>query len=143
MQIRSFASTDTDAVVRLWTESGLVRPWNDPLRDIHRKLTVQPDLFLIADVDGEVVGSAMVGFDGHRGWVNYLAVAEAHRRKGYAQALMARAEHELLLLGCPKLNLQVRAGNDAVIGFYHSLGYTEDHAVGLGKRLIPDGPAAV
>ncbi|MET0989214.1 MAG: GNAT family acetyltransferase [Glaciihabitans sp.] len=141
MQIRSFVPADEDAVVRLWTECGLVRPWNDPRRDIHRKLTVQPDLFLIAEEDGGVVGSAMVGYDGHRGWVNYLAVAGEHRGRGHARALMERAEHELLMLGCPKLNLQVRAGNDAVIAFYHSLGYTEDHAVGLGKRLIPDGPA--
>jgi ribosomal protein S18 acetylase RimI-like enzyme len=142
MLIRPFAPEDTDPVVQLWTECELVRPWNDPHRDIHRKMTVQPELFLVAERDGEVVGTAMVGFDGHRGWVNYLAVAPAHRRSGYARALMARAEHELELRGCPKLNLQVRAGNDAVIGFYRSLGYTEDHAVGMGKRLIPDVPSA-
>jgi ribosomal protein S18 acetylase RimI-like enzyme len=142
MLIRPFAPEDTGAVVQVWTECDLVRPWNDPHRDIHRKMTVQPELFFVVERDGAVVGTAMVGFDGHRGWVNYLAVAPAHRGRGYARALMARAEHELELRGCPKLNLQVRAGNDAVIGFYRSLGYTEDHAVGMGKRLIPDVPAA-
>jgi ribosomal protein S18 acetylase RimI-like enzyme len=144
MDIRAFDRADTESVVALWEECGLVRPWNDPRLDIERKLTVQPELFLVGVTPGPhpaasgVVATAMVGYDGHRGWVNYLAVSPAHRGHGHARALMAEAERLLTALGCPKLNLQVRAGNDSVIAFYEALGYAPDHAVGLGKRLIAD-----
>ena len=138
MSIRQFALADTEAVVALWEVCGLVRPWNDPRMDIERKLQVQPELFLVVEDDGAVVGSAMVGYDGHRGWINYLAVAPTHRRLGIARALVTRAEDELLQRGCPKLNLQVRAGNEAALAFYRGIGYVEDGAIGLGKRLIPD-----
>lgn len=140
--LRPFAPADTDAVVALWEECGLVRPWNDPRRDIARKLTVQPELFLVAeDVDDParpVVGAGMAGFDGHRGWVNYLAVRPDVQDTGLGRTFMAEFERLLTDLGCPKLSLQVRAGNERVIGFYESLGYADDHAVSLGKRLIPD-----
>lgn len=139
VDIRSFEAADEDAVVALWEECGLVRPWNDPRRDIARKLTVQPDLFLVA-VEGDViVGAGMAGFDGHRGWVNYLAVTPGRRQSGIGAALMHAFEQRLLALGCPKVNLQVRSGNDDVLAFYARLGYTEDAVVSLGKRLIPDG----
>jgi ribosomal protein S18 acetylase RimI-like enzyme len=138
MLIRAFAPADTEAVVQLWTDCGLVRPWNDPHRDIERKLTEQPELFLVGDVDGVVVATAMVGFDGHRGWVYYLAVTPASQGTGYGKTLMAHAENLLFERGCPKINLQVRAGNERVIEFYRSLGYDLDGAVGMGKRLIPD-----
>ncbi|WP_395242827.1 GNAT family acetyltransferase [Agromyces sp. MMS24-K17] len=148
VRIRPFAVPDTEAVVALWRECGLVVPWNDPYRDIERKLQVQPELFLVAeqvpdapDGDAELVGTAMVGYDGHRGWVNYLAVSGALRGGGLGRRLMAEAEHLLLERGCPKLNLQVRSTNTAVIEFYHRLGYEPDAAVSLGKRLIPDVPA--
>lgn len=138
MLIRSFRPADEAAVIALWQACGLTRPWNDPARDIARKLLVQPELFLVAEVEGSVVASAMAGYDGHRGWVNYLGVAPAWRGRGFARALMARVETELLALGCPKLNLQVRADNAAALGFYAALGYGQDAAVSLGKRLIPD-----
>lgn len=142
VRIRSFAVADTEAVVALWRAAGLVVPWNDPYRDIERKLTVQPDLFLVAESvdgdDGVVVGTAMVGYDGHRGWVNYLAVDAAHRGGGLGARLMAEAERLLAERGCPKLNLQVRSTNTGVIEWYRSLGYDLDGAVSLGKRLIPD-----
>lgn len=138
MLIRSFRPADEAAVIALWQACGLTRPWNDPARDIARKLLVQPALFLVAEVEGSVVASAMAGYDGHRGWVNYLGVAPAWRGRGFARALMARVETELLALGCPKLNLQVRADNAAALGFYAALGYGQDAAVSLGKRLIPD-----
>lgn len=140
LSIRAFEVDDTEAVVALWDACGLVRPWNDPHRDIARKATTQPELFLVGRVDGRLVATAMVGYDGHRGWVNYLAVAGEARRNGHARTLMAEAERLLVERGCPKLNLQLRTSNLAALGFYHALGYVEDDAVCLGKRLIVDGP---
>lgn len=141
--IRPFRPEETEAVVALWRRAGLVVPWNDPYRDIERKLAVQPELFLVVEDEacGPVVGAAMVGYDGHRGWVNYLAVDESRRGEGIGASIMAEAERLLVERGCPKLNLQVRSTNQGVIDWYRSLGYEPDHAVGLGKRLIPDVPA--
>ncbi|WP_133855732.1 GNAT family acetyltransferase [Comamonas sp. JUb58] len=139
MEIRVFALQDSAAVVQLWHDCGLYRPWNDPHKDIARKLSVSPELFWVGiDEQGELMASIMVGYDGHRGWINYLAVHPKYQRQGHARQLMQRAEAELTALGCPKLNLQVRAGNEAVIAFYESLGYGDDQTVSLGKRLIPD-----
>ena len=137
MQIREFQDDDADEVVALWEAAGLVRPWNDPHRDIERKKTVQRDLFLVAVEGDSILGAGMAGYDGHRGWVNYLAVRPDARQVGIGRALMTEFESRLLALGCPKVNLQVRAGND-VLAFYARLGYEPDHAVSLGKRLIPD-----
>ncbi|RFA23280.1 hypothetical protein B7R25_02455 [Subtercola boreus] len=91
-----------------------------------------------ADAAGEIVGTVMIGYDGHRGWINYLAVAPSHRGHGHGRAFMVKAESLLSDLGCPKLNLQVRAGNDSVLAFYTAIGYAPDHAISLGKRLIAD-----
>ncbi|PYY33191.1 GNAT family acetyltransferase [Curtobacterium sp. MCBD17_030] len=136
--IRPFRPVDTEAVVALWEACGLVRPWNDPRRDIARKGTVQPELFLVATDREAVVAAGMAGFDGHRGWVNYLAVSPDRQGSGLGRRLMGEFERLLTDLGCPKLNLQVRAGNERVIAFYESLGYADDHTVSLGKRLIRD-----
>lgn len=138
MEVRAFRPDDEPAVVRLWAECGLTRAWNDPHKDILRKLSVQPELFLVGLVDGAIVASVMAGFDGHRGWANYLAVAERHRRRGFGRALMQRVEEDLEALGCPKVNIQVRAANAAVVAFYETLGYARDETLVLGKRLIPD-----
>ncbi len=138
MQIRAYQKPDEAAVVALWQACDLTRPWNDPYKDIARKLQVRPDLFLVGEVQGQVMATAMFGYEGHRGWVNYLAVAPEHQRQGHAKALMQRGEALLLASGCPKLNLQVRAGNTSVVAFYQALGYQEDVVVCLGKRLIPD-----
>ncbi len=139
MQVRAFTPADTEAVVQLWQDCELTRPWNDPHKDIARKLSVSPDLFWLGcDADGRIIASIMVGYDGHRGWINYLAVNPAHQRRGHARQLMQRAERALSELGCPKLNLQVRAGNEAVLAFYERLGYADDRTLSLGKRLIPD-----
>lgn len=139
MQIRSFDPDDEREVIALWHQCGLTRPWNDPARDIQRKLTVQPELFLVGIAHGHIVGTVMGGYDGHRGWINYLAVAPESRQHGYGRALMAAAEAGLRKLGCPKINLQVRGGNDAAMGFYRALGFAPDEAVCLGKRLEQDG----
>lgn len=140
--IRPFAVADTEEVVALWRAAGLVKPWNDPYLDISRKLTVQPELFLVAVDEGRLVGTAMVGYEGHRGWVNYLAVADPARGTGLGRRLMDEAERLLIGRGCPKLNLQVRTSNTEVIAFYQRLGYAVDDAVSLGKRLIEDAPPA-
>lgn len=142
MDIRRYQDADEAAVVRLWKECDLVRPWNDPHKDIQRKLTVQPELFLVGLMDGSVIATVMAGFDGHRGWVNYLAVAERYRRRGLGRALMDRVEALLKDVGCPKLNMQIRSTNTAVLAFYERLGYAQDHMTSLGKRLITDDQAA-
>jgi ribosomal protein S18 acetylase RimI-like enzyme len=136
--IRSFDRGDEDAVISLWEAAGLTRPWNDPRKDIARKMTIQPESFLVAVLDGEVIGSVMAGYDGHRGWINYLAVTPSSRRAGVGRALMSEAERMLREAGCPKINLQVRGTNDSAVGFYEALGYTIDDVVSLGRRLEHD-----
>lgn len=136
--LRAFREPDTEAVVELWMECGLTRAWNDPRKDIARKLGVQRNLFLVAEADGRVVGTAMAGYDGHRAWVNYLGVAPALQGRGLGRRLMAEVERRLLERGCPKVNLQIREGNEPVMEFYRALGYERDAAVSFGKRLIAD-----
>jgi len=156
--IRPFRPADRATVIDLWHRCGITRPWNDPDRDIDRKLAVRDDLFLVGEGggghggghsgrdgderDGEhrdgLIATMMVGYDGHRGWVNYLAVHPDCRGQGLGRMLMCEAERRLTALGCPKLNLQVRSDNEAVLAFYRALGYEIDAAVSLGKRLIAD-----
>jgi ribosomal protein S18 acetylase RimI-like enzyme len=138
VEIRKFEPADSASVIALWRECGLTRAWNDPAKDIERKLTVQPELFLVGTVEARIVASVMAGYDGHRGWVNYLAVAPALRKSGLGRTLMERGEKELKAMGCPKLNLQVRTSNADVLAFYRRLGYAQDDVISLGKRLIPD-----
>lgn len=140
LTIRPFQSSDEAAVVALWTRCGLTRPWNDPLKDIARKLQVRPEWFLVGLVDAEIVASTMVGYDGHRGWIYYLGVDPDRQRLGYGRQLMTAAENLLRDAGCLKINLQVRSTNTAVIAFYERLGFALDDVVSLGKRLENDGP---
>ncbi|MET0726251.1 MAG: GNAT family acetyltransferase [Leifsonia sp.] len=140
LRVRRFQRDDTERVVALWRACGLVVPWNDPHLDIARKVAEQPDLFLVGEDDGLLVASVMVGYDGHRGWMNYLAVDPAAQGRGHGRALVAEAERMLTERGCPKLNLQVRGSNASAIGFYEAIGYAVDDTVSLGKRLIPDVP---
>lgn len=139
--IRPYRESDERAVIDLWHSCGLVVPWNDPARDIRRKLAMQRELFLVAVESEEVVGTVMAGYDGHRGWVNYLAVQPDHRRHGLGRALMDAAEAGLDAAGCAKINLQVRMANQEAIAFYEAIGFGRDDVVSLGKRLVPDGPA--
>jgi ribosomal protein S18 acetylase RimI-like enzyme len=138
MTIRPFELTDTDAVIELWRQCRLVVPWNDPGKDIARKLKVGADLFLVDERDAKIAGSVMGGYEGHRGWINYLAVSPGYQRQGIGRALMAEVQRKLIDLGCPKINLQVRSTNQAVIAFYEALGFADDHALGMGKRLESD-----
>lgn len=136
--VRAFRLDDTESVVALWEDAGLTRPWNDPRLDIRRKMAVQPELFLVAVDDSAVIGTVMAGYDGHRGWLYYLATANSHRRRGVGRALVDEAERLLLGMGCPKVQLMVREGNETVLGFYDELGYERFSVSNSGKRLIVD-----
>lgn len=138
MHIRPFQLDDEPAVIALWERAEQIRAWNDPHKDIMRKLAVQPDWFLIGLIDDRLIASAMVGYDGHRGWVNYLAVDPEFQRLGCGRAIMDHAERLLLAAGCPKLNLQIRSDNLGAIAFYERIGYRQDDVISFGKRLILD-----
>jgi ribosomal protein S18 acetylase RimI-like enzyme len=138
IEIRPYAPDDEMQVVQLWTACGLVAPWNNPHRDIQRKLDVQPEFFLVGCLAGEIVATVMAGYDGHRGWINYLAVHPDHQHTGMGRRMMHEAEIRLRAAGCPKINLQVRSTNTKVIEFYRKIGYKVDNVVSLGKRLEDD-----
>jgi len=138
--IRRVGAADAEAVVALWRtvfpEYGdPSRPQRDPSRSVARKLAFGDGLFWLAERGGRVVGSAMAGWDGHRGWLYSVGVHPEARRGGVGRALVAEAERALLALGCPKVNLQVLAGNRAARRFWRRMGYGEDEVVSLGKRL--------
>jgi ribosomal protein S18 acetylase RimI-like enzyme len=141
MHIRPFEPQDEEAVVALWQQCELVRPWNDPRKDIARKRKVRPDLFLVGVLDGKIVASVMAGYEGHRGWLNYLCVDPNFQRRGFARAIVQEAERLLREAGCPKINLQVRTTNHGVIEFYRRIGYSTDDVVSMGKRLERDDKA--
>lgn len=136
MEVRPFRGEDHDVVVALWREVfPNAPPRNDPVCDIARKLEVQPELFLVAVVDGQVAGTVMAGFDGHRGWVHLVAVGPRYRRRGVGSFMMRRAEALLEEMGCPKLNLQVRSTTPEVVAFYQSLGFQVEERISMGKIL--------
>lgn len=135
--IRAIRPNDTQAVVDLWETAGLTRPWNDPHQEIDLKLAVDDGLFLVAEEQGRIVGTAMGGYDGHRGWIYSVAVQPDERGRGIGAGLVTELETRLAGKGCLKVNLQVRTENTAVIDFYQRLGYGHDHVIGLGKRLTP------
>lgn len=134
--VRPYQPGDESAVVELW---GICfpddPPWNDPRDVIRRKMTEQPELFLVALVGDDVVGTALAGFDGFRGWVNRVATHPSHRRKGITSQLMRVAEKGLAEMGCPKLNLQVRAESASAVEFYKYVGYAIENRVSMSKRL--------
>ena len=136
--VRAYRESDQDAVVVLWRECGLVVAWNDPMEDIRRKLSVQRDMFLVGLVGTKLVATVMAGYEGHRGWINYLAVAVGNRESGFGRRMMDEAEIRLRHMGCPKINLQVRESNADVVAFYRALGYSVDVVVSMGKRLEAD-----
>lgn len=136
MEIRPYLESDETAVVELWREVFPDSPaWNRPETDIQRKLSVQRELFLVATVGTQLVGSAMAGHDGHRGWAYYVAVSPRYRRQGIGTALMRNVEERLARLDCPKLNLQVRASNEEVVAFYKRIGYEVEERISMGKHL--------
>lgn len=134
-RIRVYREADLPAVVALWEDCGLVVPWNVPGLDIERKRAFQPELLFVSEESGEITGSVMVGYEGHRGWINYLGVTPKLQRTGLGRELMEFAEARLRELGCPKINLQVRGTNAKALAFYERLGFARDDIVSLGKRL--------
>jgi ribosomal protein S18 acetylase RimI-like enzyme len=140
VEIREYIETDEPQVIDLWVKCQLVVALNNPKKDIQRKLQVSRDLFLVGILDNKIIASVMGGYEGHRGWINYLAVDPGYQGKGYGRRIMEAVEKRIRSKGCPKINLQVRETNAAVIQFYRSLGYADDHVIGLGKRLEKDEP---
>ena len=136
MEIRRYQATDFDGVQSLWEEAfPNDPPWNRAEAAIPAKLAFQPDLLFVAIDGGAVIGSVMAGYDGHRGWLYAVAVRQDCRRGGGGAALVREAERALATLGCEKVNLQVRASNEAVARFYTKLGYAIEDRISLGRRL--------
>ena len=133
--VRPFDKKDQEQVIALWDACHLIKPPNDPVAAVAKKLAFQPELFLVGELDGEIVATVMAGYEGRRGWINYLGVHPDHRRLGLGGQIMQAAQERLEKLGCPKINLQVRTSNTQVIDFYKSIGYVEDHVLSFGKRL--------
>ena len=136
--IRSFQEGDEEALVSLWNMCKLTVPWNNPYKDIARKLKVQAELFLVGYLEDKLIASVMAGYDGHRGWINYFAVHPDFQARGYGKQLMDNVENGLRELGCPKINLQIREGNDKVFSYYQKLGFVEEKRINMGKRLEDD-----
>jgi ribosomal protein S18 acetylase RimI-like enzyme len=138
MEIRPYLSDDEQAVIALWQKCNLVKIWNNPKLDIERKLGINPELFLVGLINGEVVATAMGGYEEHRGWVNYLAVTPDYQKKGIGRRIMEAIEQEILAKGCPKINVQIRSDNSDVVKFYESIGYEIEERISMGKRLTED-----
>ena len=137
-RIRHYRATDETEVIALWTACNLVVPHNNPQKDIRRKLRINPEWFLIGEQNSLIVATSMAGYEGHRGWINYLAVAPDARRRSIASRMMEEAEKLLRQAGCPKINLQIRSTNLQVIEFYKSIGFMIDVVTSMGKRLEID-----
>ena len=136
--IRTYRPDDTAKGIDLWSECGLIVPWNKPQTDIDRKYADSPQMFFVGELKNELVASCMAGYDGHRGWIYFLAVRNSRQRMGFAARLVNYVEEELIQLGCPKVELLVRKTNDRVISFYKSIGFDPDPVIVLSKRLIED-----
>lgn len=136
--IRAYLDSDLEDIIALWELCDLTHPWNNPEIDIFRKAAQKDGLFLVAIKDQALIATLMGGYDGHRGWVNYLAVHPHHQRNGTATALIQQLEKRLIAIGCPKLQLFIPKENIDVYSFYEQLGFEEIEVVCLGKRLIKD-----
>ena len=129
---------DRDAVVALWETCGLTRPWNDARADFDRAVSGASSDMILLQQAGHLAATVMVGDDGHRGWVYYLAVASEFRKQGLGRKMMTAAEAWLRERNAPKIQLMVRDDNEPAIGFYKALGYDVQPVVTIGKRLDPD-----
>ncbi len=138
MKIRAYKQKDKDQVINLWKKCDLVVPWNDPEKDIERKVKDSSGLFFVGELKGKIIAVCMAGYDGHRGSINYLGVKTEQQGKGYARQMVEYTEKKLKETGCPKINLMVRKTNLSVIEFYKAVGYEDDPVVVLSKRLIQD-----
>jgi len=135
LAIRSFQVSDEPDVIDLWHRCNLVVPQNDPKKDIEMKLQVQPELFFVGVISNRIVSTIMSGYDGHRGWIYYLAVDPDFQKNGIGHRMVEEVESKLRKLGCSKINLQVRNSNKSVIAFYEHIGFLDDDVLGMGKRL--------
>ncbi|MGD8353864.1 MAG: GNAT family acetyltransferase [Pseudomonadota bacterium] len=138
IQIIQFEEIYRKELIGLWEACDLVRPWNDPGKDIDRVLADKSGRIFLLLENGRLTGSVMAGFDGHRGWVYYLAVDPGDRQKGRGRRLMDHSEDYLRSIGCPKLNLMIRNSNLGAAGFYSRLGYLRDDVAVMSKKLIRD-----
>jgi ribosomal protein S18 acetylase RimI-like enzyme len=141
VNIRPAAAADIEAIVALWQVvfpeyANPAFPQRNSLASVRRKLAFDDGLFWVGEADGRLIGTAMAGYDGHRGWLYSLGVHPDQRGRGHGRALLRRAEEALAALGCPKINLQVTATNAAGIRFWRAGGYRQDEVLSLGKRLI-------
>jgi ribosomal protein S18 acetylase RimI-like enzyme len=133
--IGDLAEDEIEDAVALWEACGLTRPWNDPRADARLALAGPSSTILALRDAGRLVGSVMVGHDGHRGWVYYLAVSRAEQKRGLGAELMRAAEQWIIARGMPKLQLMVRADNAAAVGFYHAIGYQTEAVSVLSRRF--------
>jgi ribosomal protein S18 acetylase RimI-like enzyme len=135
MDVVSLSPSDFDSAVALWRDVGLTRPWNDPMDDLRRAVAGPSSTVLAGHDAGALVATAMVGHDGHRGWVYYVAVRPDQRGRGHGRAIMRACETWLSERDVPKLDLMIRTDNHEVIAFYATLGYGHDDVVVMSKRL--------
>jgi ribosomal protein S18 acetylase RimI-like enzyme len=142
LAIADIADADVATVIALWQACGLTRPWNDPAADIALARRGPHSTVLIGRDGDEIAATAMVGHDGHRGWVYYVATDPKLRAKGYGRAIMNAAEDWLRAAGIPKLQLLVRRENAGVAAFYQSIGYEEAQTVVFAKWLDGRGPTS-
>jgi ribosomal protein S18 acetylase RimI-like enzyme len=133
--IRPFAQKDTEQVVNLWRDCGLLFPGNDPYNDIRLKTAFQPEFFLVGFYGEEIAATLMAGYDGHRGWLNYLGVLPGYQRLGLGKRMIHHAIDLLKSFECPKINLQVRNTNTGVIEFYKKIGFLEHEVSSMQLRL--------
>jgi ribosomal protein S18 acetylase RimI-like enzyme len=138
MIVKPYSSQNMDDVIDLWNRCNLLRSWNDPKKDIKRKLKVNPELFLLGFIDNKLIATVVGGYDGHRGWINFLAVDPAYMQRGFGKQILEAVEEKIRALGCPKINIQVRTDNKDILKFYESNGYKMDKVVSMGKRLEED-----
>ena len=138
LTIRNFEVSDSEEIISIWKQCGLIRSWNNPYLDIKRKLLFQGNFFFVGELGGTLIATAMFGYEGHRGWLNYFAVLPKFQKQGFGKQMLVFGEGMLIKEGCPKLNLQIRSNNIEVINFYKACGYKVDATVSLSKRLIKD-----
>jgi ribosomal protein S18 acetylase RimI-like enzyme len=140
LTIREYKPGDKRTVISLWMECGLVTADNNPELDIERKLQVNPELFLVGITDDRIAATVMGGYEGHRGWANYLAVHPDYQKRNYGRQMMKTLEEKLIVMGCPKINLNVRSRNIEAMKFYYRIGYKQDEVITLSKRFVKDEP---
>ena len=133
--IRTYDKKDENKVIELWKASKIIVPQNNPKIEIKSKVDFQPDLFFVGLIQEKLIATIMIGYEGHRGWINYLVVHPDYQRKGLGKQLMDYATKILLKMGCQKINVQIRETNKSVIKFYDKLGYTNDEVISYGKRI--------